>query len=106
MSTSSYDPITPRARIGFIIPSSNRMVEPQMQRLMPAGVVPHFTRIGMTNGQTVYYDVHVTNHSGRDLVAASAIKDRREADWLVSEMQRALKLEKPAWSPAIKLAGN
>jgi maleate isomerase len=44
-----YEPIVPRARIGFIIPSSNRMVEPQMQRLMPPGVVPHFTRIGMTN---------------------------------------------------------
>jgi len=43
------EPIVPRARIGFIIPSSNRMVEPQMQRYMPAGVVPHFTRIGMTN---------------------------------------------------------
>jgi maleate isomerase len=46
---SSYEPIVPRARIGFIIPSSNRMVEPQMQRLMPPGVVPHFTRIGMTD---------------------------------------------------------
>src|SRR5262249_46184714 len=45
----TYDPIIPRARIGFIIPSSNRMVEPQMQRFMPDGVVPHFTRIGMTN---------------------------------------------------------
>lgn len=44
----AYNPIIPRARIGFIIPSSNRMVEPQMQRFMPAGVVPHFTRIGMT----------------------------------------------------------
>src|SRR5262249_38037451 len=43
------EPIVPRARIGFIIPSSNRMVEPHMQRYMPAGVVPHFTRIGMTN---------------------------------------------------------
>ena len=47
--TTSYEPIIPRARIGFIIPSSNRMVEPQMQRFMPAGVVPHFSRIGMTN---------------------------------------------------------
>jgi maleate isomerase len=46
---TAYEPIIPRARIGFIIPSSNRMVEPQMQRFMPAGVVPHFTRIGMTN---------------------------------------------------------
>ena len=45
----SYKPVLPRARIGFIIPSSNRMVEPQVQRFMPAGIVPHFTRIGMTN---------------------------------------------------------
>src|SRR5690349_15119461 len=47
--TPSYDPIIPRARIGFIIPSSNRMVEPQMQQFLPAGVIPHFARIGMTN---------------------------------------------------------
>jgi maleate isomerase len=45
----TYQPILPRARIGFIIPSSNRMVEPQAQRFLPDGVVPHFTRIGMTN---------------------------------------------------------
>ena len=44
-----YLPIVPRARLGFIIPSSNRMVEPQVQRLIPDGVVGHFTRIGMTN---------------------------------------------------------
>lgn len=44
----TYEPIVPRARIGFIIPSSNRMIEPQMQRFMPAGVIPHFNRIGMT----------------------------------------------------------
>jgi maleate isomerase len=47
--TPSYDPIIPRARVGFIIPSSNRMVEPQMQQFLPAGVIPHFARIGMTN---------------------------------------------------------
>jgi maleate isomerase len=44
-----YEPIIPRARIGFIIPSSNRMIEPQMQKYLPPGVVPHFSRIGMTN---------------------------------------------------------
>ena len=42
-----YQRILPRARIGFIIPASNRMVEPQMQRFMPQGVVPHFQRILM-----------------------------------------------------------
>ncbi len=44
-----YELIRPRARIGFIIPTSNRMVEPQVQRYMPPDVIPHFTRIGMTN---------------------------------------------------------
>jgi maleate isomerase len=48
-SPADYAPLTPRARIGFIIPSSNRMVEPQMQRYAPFGVQPHFIRIGMTN---------------------------------------------------------
>jgi maleate isomerase len=48
-SPSDYAPVAPRARIGFIIPSSNRMVEPQMQRFAPKGVQPHFIRIGMTN---------------------------------------------------------
>jgi maleate isomerase len=45
----TYAAITPRARLGFIIPSSNRIVEPDMQRFAPEGVVPHFIRIGMTN---------------------------------------------------------
>jgi maleate isomerase len=45
----NYPPVLPRARIGFIIPSSNRMVEPQMQRYLPKDIVPHFNRIGMTN---------------------------------------------------------
>ncbi len=44
-----YAPVVPCARLGFIIPSSNRMVEPQMQRYAPSGVVPHFTRLRMTN---------------------------------------------------------
>ena len=44
-----YAQIPPRARLGFIIPSSNRMVEPQIQHYCPEGVVPHFNRIGMTN---------------------------------------------------------
>jgi maleate isomerase len=44
-----YKPLQTRARLGFIIPASNRMVEPQMARVSPAGVVPHFIRIRMTN---------------------------------------------------------
>lgn len=44
----AYEKIPPRARIGFIIPSSNRMAEPNIQRFMPEGVVPHFMRLRMT----------------------------------------------------------
>lgn len=46
---TKFEPINPRARLGFIIPSSNRLVEPQVQFYCPNEVVPHFNRIGMTN---------------------------------------------------------
>ncbi len=36
------------ARVGLIIPSSNRMVEQEMVRFFPADVVPHVTRLRMT----------------------------------------------------------
>lgn len=51
-----FEPIVPRARLGFIIPSSNRMVEPQIQRLVPDGVVAHFNRLGMTGRHAVPLD--------------------------------------------------
>jgi maleate isomerase len=46
---TTYQPVYPRARLGFIIPSSNRMVEPQIYRYLPEGVVAHFTRLEMHN---------------------------------------------------------
>ncbi|MDF2117228.1 hypothetical protein PY365_16720 [Roseiarcaceae bacterium H3SJ34-1] len=52
----TYEAIIPRARIGFIIPTSNRLVEPQMQHYLPSDVVPHFTRIGMTNSHKAPLD--------------------------------------------------
>jgi maleate isomerase len=36
------------ARVGLIIPSSNRMVEQEMVQAFPAGVHPHVTRLRMT----------------------------------------------------------
>lgn len=38
----------PRARIGLIIPSSNRLSEPQLSRYAPDGVQVHATRLRMT----------------------------------------------------------
>lgn len=46
MLTNDY--FSPRARIGLIIPSSNRLTEPQFHRYAPAGVQVHVTRLGIT----------------------------------------------------------
>ena len=54
--TMTYEPIRPRARIGFIIPSSNRMVEEQAWRLLPGDIIPHVTRLAMTNRHKVPLD--------------------------------------------------
>jgi maleate isomerase len=48
--------IAPRARIGFIIPSSNRMAEPNFQRYSPSGVVPHFMRLRMSGKHRKSFD--------------------------------------------------
>lgn len=44
----SHAPVAERARIGLIVPSSNRMAEPHFSRYAPDGVVPHTTRLRMT----------------------------------------------------------
>ena len=40
--------IEPRMRLGLIIPSSNRLTEPQFHRYAPTGVDVHVTRLRMT----------------------------------------------------------
>ena len=42
-----------RARIGLIIPSSNRLTEPQMRHYAPTGVEIHVTRLRMTGASHV-----------------------------------------------------
>jgi maleate cis-trans isomerase len=44
----AYELPVVRARIGLIIPSSNRLAEPQLRKYAPEGVIPHFTRLRMT----------------------------------------------------------
>src|SRR5579864_912941 len=46
-------PLAVRARIGLIIPSSNRLTEPQMRRYAPPGVEVHVTRLRMTGASHV-----------------------------------------------------
>lgn len=45
--------IEPRARIGLIIPSSNRLTEPHFHRYAPDGVQTHVTRLRMTGPHRV-----------------------------------------------------
>ena len=44
------------ARVGLIIPSSNRMVEQEMVRAFPDGVHPHITRLRMTGPNRMGHD--------------------------------------------------
>src|SRR5436309_12920596 len=42
-----------RARLGLIIPSSNRLTEPQMRRYAPPDIEVHVTRLRMTGASHV-----------------------------------------------------
>ena len=44
------------ARVGLIIPSSNRMVEQEMVPAFPAGVTAHVTRLRMTGANRLAFD--------------------------------------------------
>ena len=50
---TGYTPVTVRARIGLIVPSSNRMAEPHFYAHAPDGVVTHTTRLRMTGAHTM-----------------------------------------------------
>src|SRR5208282_5462453 len=51
-TTATAEPL----RIGLIIPSSNRMVEQEMVRHVPPGVVAHVMRLRMTGAHNVPLD--------------------------------------------------
>jgi hypothetical protein len=71
------------------------------KNLSAADVASITTKIGMTSGENVYYDIHIIARAGRDITAASSIKDKKEADWLAAEMKSLLKLDKSAPLPTI-----
>lgn len=62
-----------KARIGLIIPSSNRMTEPQFHRYAPAGVAIHVARVQMT-GRHKKPIAELLDDVGR---AASSLADAR-----------------------------
>ena len=55
-----------QARIGLIIPSSNRLTEPQFNRYAPSGVDTHVTRLRMT-GQVSQTSKRAETLAGRSL---------------------------------------
>ena len=71
------------------------------KRLASSDITTIGTKIGMTSGGTVYYNIFVAPRSGNDITLATAIKDHAEAVWLAAEMQRLLKLDKHAPAPTI-----
>jgi len=72
-----------------------------VKNLAAADVASITTKIGMTSGENVYYDIHVIARAGSDITAASSIKDKKEADWLADQMKGLLKLDKSAPPPTI-----
>jgi len=62
-----------KARIGLIIPSSNRMTEPQFHRYAPVGVAVHIARVQMT-GRHKKPIAQLLDDIGR---AASSLADAR-----------------------------
>jgi len=58
-----------------------------IKNLSAADVASITTKIGMTSGQNVYYDIHIIARAGRDITAASSIRDKKEAEWLAAEMK-------------------
>jgi maleate cis-trans isomerase len=62
-----------KARIGFIIPSSNRLAEPQFHRFAPEGIAVHTARVQMTGRHKKPID-KILDDVGR---AASALGDAR-----------------------------
>ena len=60
-------------------------------RTIPASDITGITTtIGMTAGTTVYRDLQILCGTGRKLTVARAIRDPRQAEWLVAELARAL----------------
>lgn len=72
------------------------------RRIAADDVATVMAEIGMTSNQTAYYNVKVKAQSYPNAVAvATGIRDKREAEWLASEMRRYLKLDKAGAAPSI-----
>jgi hypothetical protein len=49
-------------------------------------------KIGMQVGNRPFYDIQIIKTNGKKVPAGSAVRDKREAEWLVEQMKEALEL--------------
>ena len=49
-------------------------------------------KIGMQSGDRVWYDLHAVRANGRKLDVGGGIRDKREAEWIATQLRRALGL--------------
>ncbi len=47
--------------------------------------------VGMQVGMTPYYDLKITRATGRALTVSAMLRDKREAEWLAAEINKALR---------------
>lgn len=64
-------------------------------RIAPADVARVEVQIGMQSGSTVFYNLQVVRKDGRNTVAGSGIRDKREAEWLAGLVQEAVGVRAP-----------
>jgi hypothetical protein len=60
-------------------------------RLVAAGDFSDVTlQVGMQSGSSVFYDLQVVTKNGERISAGKALRDKREAEWLASQMKGAV----------------
>jgi maleate isomerase len=101
-----YQKIIPRARIGYIIPSSNRMVEVHMQRYMPEGVMAHYTRIRMTNQHEAPLDQLIPRICDAAEMLAESLCNPIVLQCTGTSMSGGLDMEKVVMSAIEKATGS
>lgn len=82
---------------GYLSPGSERS-------LTAAEIADITTTIGMQAGSTPYYDLTIVLKNGRKVIASRSVRDKREAEWLVITMKKALGLTSTKTTPARNVA--
>jgi hypothetical protein len=60
------------------------------RRITPSDVNDIHTKVGMEVGDRPYYDLWIVTKNDGKVKAGSSVKNKREAEWLVATMQKAV----------------